>query len=131
VGSYPGWFVGDWYGRRRANDITGRQDRYPHQERVRNAIESLGENAQGHIVDLSEEQALETLFGKIGPFDHLVFTARDSLHFHDLATTDLKDVRRAFDLRYWAALAAVKYGVKNAQGQFYRAKHRSCRAAPA
>jgi NAD(P)-dependent dehydrogenase (short-subunit alcohol dehydrogenase family) len=82
-------------------------------ERVRNAIESLGENAQGHTVDLSDEQAVETLFGKIGPFDHLVFTAGDSLHLHDLATTDLKEARRAFDLRYWAALAAVKYGVKN------------------
>jgi NAD(P)-dependent dehydrogenase (short-subunit alcohol dehydrogenase family) len=42
--------------------------------------------------------------------DHLVFTAGDSLHLHDLATTDLKQARRAFELRYWAALAAVKYG---------------------
>jgi NAD(P)-dependent dehydrogenase (short-subunit alcohol dehydrogenase family) len=31
----------------------------------------------------------------------------------DLATTDLKEARRAFELRYWAALAAVKYGSKN------------------
>jgi NAD(P)-dependent dehydrogenase (short-subunit alcohol dehydrogenase family) len=28
----------------------------------------------------------------------------------DLATTDLQQARRAFELRYWAALAAVKYG---------------------
>jgi NAD(P)-dependent dehydrogenase (short-subunit alcohol dehydrogenase family) len=40
----------------------------------------------------------------------LVFTAGDSLLVQGLATTDLKQARRAFELRYWAALAAVKYG---------------------
>jgi NAD(P)-dependent dehydrogenase (short-subunit alcohol dehydrogenase family) len=40
----------------------------------------------------------------------LVFTAGDSLHLHDLAATDLQQARHAFELRYWAALAAVKYG---------------------
>jgi NAD(P)-dependent dehydrogenase (short-subunit alcohol dehydrogenase family) len=82
-------------------------------ERVQKAIESLDGNAQGHTLDLSDEQAVETLFAKLGAFDHLVFTAGDSLHLHDLATTDLKQARRAFELRYWAALAAVKYGSKN------------------
>ena len=83
------------------------------EERVQKAIESLGGNAQGHTLDLSDEQAVETLFAKLGAFDHLVFTAGDSLHLHNLATTDLKKARRAFELRYWAALAAVKYGSKN------------------
>jgi NAD(P)-dependent dehydrogenase (short-subunit alcohol dehydrogenase family) len=82
-------------------------------ERVQKAIESLGGNAQGHTLDLSDEQAVETLFAKLGAFDHLVFTAGDSLHLRNLATTDLKQARRAFELRYWAALAAVKYGSKN------------------
>ena len=82
-------------------------------ERVQKAIESLGGDAQGHTLDLSDEQAVETLFAKLGDFDHLVFTAGDSLHLHNLATTDLKQARRAFELRYWAALAAVKYGSKN------------------
>jgi NAD(P)-dependent dehydrogenase (short-subunit alcohol dehydrogenase family) len=82
-------------------------------ERVQKAIEPLGGNAQGHAVDLSDEQAVEDLFTKLGAFDHLVFTAGDSLLVQDLATTDLKQARRAFDLRYWAALAAVKYGSRN------------------
>jgi hypothetical protein len=60
-----------------------------------------------------DEQAVETLFAKLGAFDHLVFTAGDSLNLHDLASTDLKQARRAFELRYWAALAAVKYGSGN------------------
>jgi NAD(P)-dependent dehydrogenase (short-subunit alcohol dehydrogenase family) len=82
-------------------------------ERVEKAVESLGKNAQGHTVDLSSESAVETLFTKLGAFDHLVFTAGDSLQLHDLASTDLRQARQAFELRYWAALAAVKYGSKN------------------
>jgi NAD(P)-dependent dehydrogenase (short-subunit alcohol dehydrogenase family) len=82
-------------------------------ERVRKAAEDLGGNAEGHAVDLSDESAVEAFFAKLGAIDHLVFTAGDSLHLHDLAATDLQEARRAFELRYWAALAAVKYGSKN------------------
>jgi NAD(P)-dependent dehydrogenase (short-subunit alcohol dehydrogenase family) len=79
-------------------------------ERVRQAVESIGKEAQGHAVDLSNEPAVAAFFSKLGPFDHLAFTAGDSLHLHELASTDLQEARRAFELRYWAALAAVKYG---------------------
>ena len=79
-------------------------------ERVQKAIKSIGGQAQGQAVDVSDERAVEALFAKLGPFDHLVFTAGDSLDLHELAATDLKQARRAFELRYWSALAAVKYG---------------------
>jgi NAD(P)-dependent dehydrogenase (short-subunit alcohol dehydrogenase family) len=82
-------------------------------ERVHKAVEPFGRDAEGYTLDLSDERAVETLFTELGAFDHLVFTAGDSLHLQDLATTDLKQARRAFELRYWAALAAVKYGSKN------------------
>jgi NAD(P)-dependent dehydrogenase (short-subunit alcohol dehydrogenase family) len=84
-----------------------------HPERVQKAVEKLEGNAQGNILDLSDESAVENFFAKLGAFDHLAFTAGDSLHLHDLAATDLQQARRAFELRYWAALAAVKYGSKN------------------
>jgi NAD(P)-dependent dehydrogenase (short-subunit alcohol dehydrogenase family) len=79
-------------------------------ERVQKAAESIGPEAQGHAVDVSDERAIATFFAKLGSFDHLVFTAGDSLQLQDLASTDLQQARRAFELRYWAALAAVKYG---------------------
>jgi NAD(P)-dependent dehydrogenase (short-subunit alcohol dehydrogenase family) len=79
-------------------------------ERVQKAIKAVGGEAKGQAVDVSDEGAVETFFAGLGAFDHLVFTAGDSLHLHDLAATDLKQARRAFELRYWAALAAVKYG---------------------
>jgi NAD(P)-dependent dehydrogenase (short-subunit alcohol dehydrogenase family) len=79
-------------------------------ERVQKAVESVGGEVKGQAVDVSDERAVETFFAKLGAFDHLVFTAGDSLHLYNLPTTDLKQARRAFELRYWAALAAVKYG---------------------
>src|SRR6202789_4296365 len=79
-------------------------------ERVEKAVASAGREVQGQAVDLSDERAVATFFSKLGPFDHLVFTAGDSLHLHELAATDLQQARHAFELRYWAALAAVKYG---------------------
>src|ERR1700722_18927208 len=66
-------------------------------ERVQKAVESVGGDAQGQTLDLLDEQAVEALFAKLGAFDHLVFTAGDSLHLCDLATTDLKQARRAFE----------------------------------
>jgi NAD(P)-dependent dehydrogenase (short-subunit alcohol dehydrogenase family) len=79
-------------------------------ERVQKAIESIGGETDGHEVDLSDERAVEVFFAKLGRFDHLVYTAGDSLELQDLAGTNLKKARRAFELRYWSALAAVKYG---------------------
>jgi NAD(P)-dependent dehydrogenase (short-subunit alcohol dehydrogenase family) len=80
------------------------------QERVQIAVESIGGETEGHALDISDERAIEAFFAKLGPFDHLVFTAGDALALNELAATDLKQARRAFELRYWGALAAVKYG---------------------
>jgi len=79
-------------------------------ERAQEAIRSIGGNARGQAVDVSDEKAVESFFANHGAFDHLVFTAGDNLQLHELANMDLKQARRAFDLRYWSALATVKYG---------------------
>jgi NAD(P)-dependent dehydrogenase (short-subunit alcohol dehydrogenase family) len=79
-------------------------------ERLQKAVKSIGGEVQGQVVDVSDERAIENFFTKVGPFDHLVFTAGDSLRVQDLATTNLTEARGAFELRYWSALAAVKYG---------------------
>jgi NAD(P)-dependent dehydrogenase (short-subunit alcohol dehydrogenase family) len=79
-------------------------------ERVQEAIQSIGGDVRGEAVDVSDEKAVESFFTNIGAFDHLVFTAGDSLQLHKLADTDLEQARHAFELRYWSALATVKYG---------------------
>jgi NAD(P)-dependent dehydrogenase (short-subunit alcohol dehydrogenase family) len=79
-------------------------------ERVEEAVKSIGGNVRGEAVNVSDDKAAEGFFTNVGAFDHLVFTAGDSLQLHQLADTDLKQARRAFELRYWSALATVKYG---------------------
>src|SRR6266478_8438532 len=78
-------------------------------DRVEQAVATLDGKAEGHTLDLSNERDIQNFFRKIGDFDHLVFTAGDTLQLNELVATDLTKARHAFELRYWAALAAVKY----------------------
>ena len=78
-------------------------------ERVKQAVATLDGKAEGHGLDLSKEPDIQNLFEKVGDFDHLVFTAGDTLQLNELAATDLTKARHAFELRFWAVLAAVKY----------------------
>lgn len=80
-------------------------------DRVARAIATLDGKAEGHTLDLSNEHEIQAFFQKLGDFDHLVFTAGDTLQLNELETTDLAKARHAFELRYWAALAAVKYAI--------------------
>jgi NAD(P)-dependent dehydrogenase (short-subunit alcohol dehydrogenase family) len=78
-------------------------------DRVKKAVATLDGKAEGHTLDLSNELDIQDFFQKIGGFDHLVFTAGDTLQLNELAATDLTKARHAFELRYWAVLAAVKH----------------------
>src|SRR5258705_13206452 len=78
-------------------------------DRVKKAVATLGAKAEGHAFDLSNESDIKNFFQKVGDFDHLVFTAGDTLQLNELVETDLTKARHAFELRYWAALPAVKY----------------------
>jgi NAD(P)-dependent dehydrogenase (short-subunit alcohol dehydrogenase family) len=78
--------------------------------KVHQATSAIGGKTQGEVVDVSDERSVDTFFTKLGAFDHLVFTAGDSLRLDELATANLRQARHAFELRYWAALASVKYG---------------------
>jgi len=79
-------------------------------DRVQEAVRTLDGAAEARIVDLYSESSIQELFAELGDIDHLVFTAGDTLQLGEVAATNLDQAHRAFDLRYWAALAAVKYG---------------------
>src|SRR6202035_3593330 len=55
------------------------------EERVQKGVEFVGGEARGQEVDVADDRAVATFFSKLGTLDHLVFTAGDSLHLHDLA----------------------------------------------
>ena len=74
--------------------------------KVEAAKKDLG--VDGHAVDLTSEQATAAFFEAVGPFDHLVYTAGESLVLGPLATLDAATARKAFDLRFFGALIAAK-----------------------
>jgi NAD(P)-dependent dehydrogenase (short-subunit alcohol dehydrogenase family) len=53
--------------------VSGRRQRVDH------ALASLESGAAGHVVDLSDEAQVRTFFENIGAFDHLVYTAGETL----------------------------------------------------
>jgi NAD(P)-dependent dehydrogenase (short-subunit alcohol dehydrogenase family) len=78
-------------------------------QRVDDAVGILGKQAEGYTVDLSDDASVQELFEGIGLFDHLVYTAGDSLQLGLLADTDLNTMRKAFDVRFFGAVTAVKH----------------------
>jgi NAD(P)-dependent dehydrogenase (short-subunit alcohol dehydrogenase family) len=76
---------------------------------VNRALELLPAGTQGHAVDLSDEARVRELFEALGAFDHLVYTAGENLRLGALEQTNIDEARRFWTLRYWGALAAVKY----------------------
>ncbi len=76
-------------------------------KRVQQAAAAIP-GAQGHAVDVRSEAAVRALFDKLGPIEHLVYTAGEELLISPLAELDFDVARRFFEVRYWGALGAIK-----------------------
>jgi len=85
---------------------------------VQAAVEKLGNKASGHPVDVRVETEVESYFGWVGAFDHLVYTAGDwgGRGARSLAETDLARAADLYAVRHWGALAAVKHGAPRLRG---------------
>jgi NAD(P)-dependent dehydrogenase (short-subunit alcohol dehydrogenase family) len=80
------------------------------QQRIDHALKSLPAGSEGFAVDLSKEENIRDFFQKTGAFDHLVYSAAESIALSSIATTDIEQARAFLTLRFWSAFAAVKYG---------------------
>lgn len=80
------------------------------QQKVEEALTVLPESSKGFTADLGDEKQVAQLFKKTGEFDHLVFTAGDSLKFNELPELDIDDAKQAIHLRFWGAIMAAKHG---------------------
>jgi len=83
------------------------------QNRIDNALKELPEGSTGFAVDLRKEEKIKHFFESAGWFDHLVYTAGENLTLHTINETDIDEARTFFNVRYWGAFAAVKYGAPN------------------
>ena len=63
--------------------------------RVEGALVQLPASAEGHVVDLLDEDAVRAFFAAVGALDHLAFTAGESLQLGLVADTPVADARRA------------------------------------
>ncbi len=79
-------------------------------ENVDRAVARLPEGTEGYVLDLSNEEQVRDFFNHIGPFDHLAFTAGETLQVGELSEIDVEQARRFFNLRFWGAFMAAKYG---------------------
>jgi NAD(P)-dependent dehydrogenase (short-subunit alcohol dehydrogenase family) len=79
-------------------------------ERLDRALASLRSGAEGEVVDVADEGQVRALFERIGAFDHLVFTAGESLQLEPLAAMQVERARGFVNVRFWGAFMAAKYG---------------------
>ena len=80
------------------------------QARIDEALRTLPAGTAGHVLDLADEQKVKSLFAKLDRFDHLLFTAGETLQLGPLPETDIAAGRGFFNLRFWGAYMAAKYG---------------------
>ncbi|MDB5089512.1 MAG: NAD(P)-dependent dehydrogenase, short-chain alcohol dehydrogenase family [Mucilaginibacter sp.] len=80
------------------------------QQRIDNALKELPQGSTGFAVDLSKEEKIKAFFEQAGSFDHLVYTAGENLTLNLIGKTNIDEAHTFFNVRYWGAFAAVKYG---------------------
>jgi NAD(P)-dependent dehydrogenase (short-subunit alcohol dehydrogenase family) len=79
------------------------------QSSVEEALRLLPATAEGHAVDLRNEAAIEGFFAQVGAFDHLVYTAGETLQIGPITDVDLAAAHAFFETRYWGAYTAAKH----------------------
>ena len=82
-------------------------------ERIDQALKELPAGSEGHAVDLGNEAAIRAFFSAAGNFDHLVYTAGENISLGDISETEVDTARNFFNIRYWGALATVKYAASH------------------
>jgi len=79
------------------------------QQRVDQALSLIPGTLLGYTADLSNEAEIKQVLEKIGQIDHLIYTAGENIKLSALNDTDIDAARQYFNIRYWGAVAAVKY----------------------
>ncbi len=80
------------------------------QARIDAALQHLPKGTIGQRLDVTDEAAVGDFFDRLGDFDHLVYTAGEALLLKPITELTLQEARDFFEIRYWGAVAAVKYG---------------------
>ncbi len=77
-------------------------------EKLRGALDRLGNRASGECVDVTNKSMLERVFRRPRPFDHLAVTVGDSLLNKPIMDLTDDEARSAFEVRFWGQFNAVR-----------------------
>jgi NAD(P)-dependent dehydrogenase (short-subunit alcohol dehydrogenase family) len=80
------------------------------QSSVDAALGELSASTTGHTLDVLDTAAVTAFFEAIGEFDHLVYTAGESLTLMPVEGMNLDQARGFFQVRFFGALNAVSIG---------------------
>jgi NAD(P)-dependent dehydrogenase (short-subunit alcohol dehydrogenase family) len=80
------------------------------QQNIDKALKELPAGSKGYAIDLRREENIKAFFEQSGEFDHLVYTAGENLRLMKINEININNAREFFTLRFWSALAAIKYG---------------------
>src|SRR5689334_310232 len=79
------------------------------QQNIDSALKQLPAGSKGYAIDLRQEANIKTFFEQHPAFDHLVYTAGENLRLINIQEMDINNAKEFFTLRFWSALAAIKY----------------------
>jgi NAD(P)-dependent dehydrogenase (short-subunit alcohol dehydrogenase family) len=77
-------------------------------EKLRGALDRLGNVASGACVDVTDMPALEAYFANLGAFDHLAVTVGDAMVGKPILELTDAEARAAFEVRFWGQFNAVR-----------------------
>jgi NAD(P)-dependent dehydrogenase (short-subunit alcohol dehydrogenase family) len=81
------------------------------QSSVDRALAVLPDGSEGTVLNVGDSAALRAFFDRVGPFDHLVYTAGENLSLVTLEDYDIDAARTFFDLRFFSAVEAAHFAV--------------------
>jgi NAD(P)-dependent dehydrogenase (short-subunit alcohol dehydrogenase family) len=82
------------------------------QKRIDDALTQLPDYCTGYAVNLNQEEQIKSFFERVGSFDHLVYTAGENITRSIIDDTVIEQAKDFFNIRFWGAFAAIKYGKK-------------------
>lgn len=71
------------------------------------ALGELSADTTGHALDVLDTRAVQAFFDEVGAFDHLAYTAGESLSLMPVDSMDIDQARGFFQVRFFGALSAV------------------------
>lgn len=83
------------------------------QSSIEAALGELSADTTGRALDVLDTDAVEAFFDEIGEFDHLAYTAGESLSLMPVNGLDIDRARGFFQVRFFGALNAVSVASKH------------------